>query len=144
MDLSILPKVTVENLSPALPYLLKIGDKVAEGAARQIGADTWERAKELWTELGPIAIANPFINRAIERVAKNPSKEDAQASLRQELEELLSNNQKLALELSKILETSPSVSSSQVDNRSGGFYGNSIIFQGDAAGRDMTKEIKST
>lgn len=134
MDINILAKVLVERLSPALPYLLKSGDRVSEGATRQIGI---ELVQKVWSELGSIVTTNPFTSRAAEKVAEDPFNEDAKASLRQEIRELLSNDKELALELSKIIESS--ASSVEVDNRSGGFYGTSMTFHGDVAGRDMTK-----
>ena len=133
MDINTLVTSIVDYTSPALPYLLKAGDKVEEGAARQIGIDTWTVAKQIWSKLEPIVEINPFIKRAVDKVVENPSKEDAQASLRMEIEELLRKNKELSSELSKILDTN-----TRIDNRNGGIYGDSITITGNVAGRDMT------
>lgn len=40
--------VLTKLISPFLPYLLKLGDKAAEEAAKKLGADSCETAKAIF------------------------------------------------------------------------------------------------
>lgn len=40
LDIGTLTKITMEFLTPALPYLMKVGDKAIDGAIGKIGEDS--------------------------------------------------------------------------------------------------------
>ncbi|WP_413174294.1 hypothetical protein [Anabaena azotica] len=43
--------VIVKFLAPCMPFLLAMGNKVAEGASQKVGEDIWNRAKAIWAKL---------------------------------------------------------------------------------------------
>ena len=65
MDIDALSKDLVNVLAPCLRLLLTVGGEVAKGTARKVGADVWDRAKELWTKLGPKVAGNQAIKGAL-------------------------------------------------------------------------------
>ncbi|MHC5861925.1 MAG: hypothetical protein ACYTXK_34010, partial [Nostoc sp.] len=52
-------------LVPFLPFLLKLGNKAAEGAAEKFGVDAWEKAKAIWAKLYPKVATKPAVQEAI-------------------------------------------------------------------------------
>ncbi|NMG22685.1 hypothetical protein [Brasilonema bromeliae] len=99
IDVIVLTKI----LSPFLPYLLKLGDKAAEEAAKKLGADSWEKAKVIWVKLHPKVEAKPSAQEAVQDVAQAPEDEDALAALRQQLKKLLKEDPTLESELTRLL-----------------------------------------
>jgi hypothetical protein len=95
--------VLTKLLSPFLPYLLKLGDKAAEEAAKKLGADTWEKAKAIWIKLHPKVEAKPSAQEAVQDVAQAPEDEDALAALRQQLKKFLKEDPTLESEVSRLL-----------------------------------------
>ena len=100
MDPITLGTTLVTFLSPFLPHLLKLGEKVAEEAGKQLGADAWEEAKTIWSKLRPKVETRPTVQEAVQDVARNPADEDAQTVLRIQLKKLLTEDAALAKELS--------------------------------------------
>ena len=102
MDIPTLSKDIVVFLTPFLPYLLTMGEKAAEEAGKKFGADAWERAKTLWDKLRPKVEAKPAAQDAAQNVAETPNDEDALASLRLQLKKLLSEDQSLTEEITRL------------------------------------------
>ncbi len=53
MDVTQLATTTVAALAPALPYLVKVGNKVVDEAVNTLGKGAWHCAKALWDRLRP-------------------------------------------------------------------------------------------
>jgi ketosteroid isomerase-like protein len=94
---------TVITLTPALPFLLKVG----EGAAKKIGenavATVADSAKKIWAWLQPHAQAGSPLLLAAEVVAKDPNDSDNQGALRKEIRKLLEAQPHLVQELSGVM-----------------------------------------
>ena len=94
-------------LAPFLPQLLKLGQPLAEEAGKavgkQIGAGSWERAKQLWQKLWPKAEARPAINGAAVVLADDVTDKDAQVMLTKQLGKLLTADPELTATLKELL-----------------------------------------
>jgi len=95
--------ILTKFLSPFLPYLLKLGDKAAEEAAKKLGGDAWEKVKAIWAKLHPKVEAKPSAQEALIDVAAAPDDEDALAALRQQLKKLLKEDPALSSEIGRLL-----------------------------------------
>jgi hypothetical protein len=120
MNIEVLAQVIVSFLGPFLPYLVKVGEKAAEEAGKQLGVSAWERARALWNKLRPEVEAKQAVGKAVQEVAKTPNDEGARAALRLQLEELLIENKHLAHEVSKLIKEDPETMASSVINQSAG------------------------
>ena len=98
MDFGQVSKEVAEWIAPALPYLIMLKDKVAEGFGRKIGEDAWIKAKALWSKLPPKVQDNPFAVRPGETAVAGPASPEALASFRTQLSELLQNDEPLRKE----------------------------------------------
>jgi uncharacterized protein YlxW (UPF0749 family) len=92
-------------LGPALPYLVGAGQKVAEGAAKKLEAESWGMAQALWAKLQPKVEARPVAQEAVKDAAANPTDPDVQAALRVQLRKLLQDDRELASEVDQLLKT---------------------------------------
>ena len=102
MDIGALTKAITTTLIPALPYLLRPGDRPA--GEKRIAGEAWEQAKELWAKLKPGLDAKPSALEAAYDAAFMPDDEDAQAALRVQLKKLLTEDQSLAEVMSRWFE----------------------------------------
>jgi hypothetical protein len=105
MDTTTLAQTVTVVLSPCLPYLLKLGDKAAEEAAKKVGGEVWEVAKKLWHKLSPVIATNVAATEAVEDVASAPDDADTVAALRRQLVKLFSGQPDIAAEVSKLIES---------------------------------------
>ena len=105
MDIRTLSQQLLNFLDPFLPYLLQMGEKAAEEAGKKLGTETWERAKALWERLKPKVAAKPAAQEAVQEVAAHPEDEDAHAALRWQLRKLLAEDETLAREVQRMLDT---------------------------------------
>ena len=96
-------------ITPFLPFLLKLGkdatETVAESAASKFGEAAWQKAQATWTALSPKVNAKETVKEAVADVTNNPEDEDYQAALRVQLKKLLANDEALANQLTKILQS---------------------------------------
>ncbi len=104
MDISEIAAAVTGCLAPALPYLVKAGEKGAETIGERLGSGTWETAKALWRLLNPIIEANPVVAAAARDMAEEPDDTDAQAALRFQLKKLLAADEQLAAALQQLVE----------------------------------------
>ena len=104
MDISALASSLTTALVPLLPYLLKAGEKAAEETGKAVAGQSWEWTKSLWTKLKPGVEAKPAALEAAHDVAHAPEDEDLQIALRVQLKKLLTEDQSLAEEVSRLLE----------------------------------------
>ncbi|MBS1225880.1 MAG: hypothetical protein H6R24_2558 [Proteobacteria bacterium] len=100
MDISALAAAATSCLTPALPYLIKAGEKGVEMIGGKMGVGVWETAKAIWQRLS----SNPSIELAAREVASAPGDQDAQAALRYQLRKVLAADEQLALALARLLE----------------------------------------
>jgi len=105
MEPQTLAQQAVAFLTPFLPYLLKAGEKAAEEVGKKLGEAAWEKAKALWGKLRPNVEAKPAAREAATDVAANPQDGDAQATLRHQLKKLLAEDETLAAEVARLLES---------------------------------------
>jgi hypothetical protein len=96
-------KALAASLAPALPYLLGVGGKIVEGAARAVGADSWTWAKSVWNKLGPRVNEEPATLKVFTDVAEDPKDELAQSALIYHLKKLLDADPSLAEEMQQLL-----------------------------------------
>lgn len=104
MDIPTLAAQVTGALVPALPFLMKAGEKGAEIIGQQLGAGVWETAKALWRKLQPAVQVNPQAVAAIQDVVATPGDADAQAALRLQLKRLLAADESLLAGLAQVLE----------------------------------------
>jgi len=104
MDLIALAGAATTVLAPLLPYLLKAGETAAEETGKAVAGQSWAWAKSLWTKLKPKVEAKPGALEVAQDAALAPKDQDAQASFRQLLKKLLTEDQSLAKEVNGWLE----------------------------------------
>lgn len=95
----------IQILAPALPFLVKVGDKAFDGAIAKMGEDSWDKAKGLWNKLSPKVESDPIVKNAAENVAADPENADRQTVLKIALGDLLVKYPDLVAELVKLMET---------------------------------------
>jgi len=107
-------------LAPFLPFLGKflgnLGEKAAEEAAKKFGVDSWEKAKAIWSKLGPKVEAKEEAKIAVQQVAAKPESQNRQSVLQEELEALFKENPDLAAAIAKIMQSDSSAETSNVTN----------------------------
>ncbi len=119
-DVTEIAKLLVGLISPALPFLIKIGEKVSESVAsdavKALGKASWEKAQRIWAKLSPQAQKKGSAQQALKKVIQRPD-EFSQGALIGEIRDILEENPELAQELLKLLQEKDSESHS-VDDRS--------------------------
>nr|MBC7245283.1 hypothetical protein [Chloroflexota bacterium] len=107
MDVGALAKDVVAFLAPFLPYLVKGAKLAGQEAAKKLGEQFSEEsvaaAKSLWERLRPKAEARPAAQEAVEEVAAAPQDADAQAALRLQVRQILSEDEALTAEVARVM-----------------------------------------
>ena len=96
--------VLMQFLSPALPFLVKAGDKALDGAITKMGEDAWDTAKAIWERLLPKVETDPTMKKAVEKAAIDPANVDRQTALRLAVQDFLEENPDLVSDLAQLLE----------------------------------------
>jgi len=105
MDIPLLADALTMFLAPALPYLLGLGGKAAEEAAKKLGEEGLEKAKALWGRLKPkVEATQPAALETARDVAKKPEDAGAQAALTYQLRKVLETDPDLAREVERLLD----------------------------------------
>jgi hypothetical protein len=104
MDIPALAASLTAVLAPALPYLLKGGEKMIEGAIQKIGSDAWDNAKGIWQHLRPGVEQKPAALEAAQDLATSPENAKLQTVLEVQIEKILDQDENLAAELRRLLE----------------------------------------
>lgn len=101
MDPLSLATAVTALLGPMLPFLIKGGEAVAE----EVGKDTWNKAKVIWSKLfSSSADKNRIaVLKTAEAVAAVPDNEALQVVWREELKKLLEADLNLANELEELV-----------------------------------------
>jgi hypothetical protein len=107
-------------LAPALPFLLKVGDKAMDGAITKMGEDAWDRSKRIWDKLLPKVEKYAVAKDAVTKVAMEPDNLDRQIVLKMALQDLLKNHPELGQDLANLLRDEKSLPSIAVEINSTG------------------------
>jgi DNA primase len=105
MDITLLVKL----LAPCLPFLTGLGQKALEKGAEKLGeqgaSGLLPLMNRIWEKLHPKVLARSAALEAAEEVAKNVDDEEALATLRRQLREILEapENAELAAEVAALL-----------------------------------------
>jgi histone deacetylase complex regulatory component SIN3 len=106
MDASSLAKLVVENLAPAIPFLVKAGESATASVIKDIGVSAWQKSVSVWSKIKPEFNDHPKLKEAIQEVADDHLDKDAQAMLRLQLKKVLMQNPMLLDELSRLVQNS--------------------------------------
>ena len=128
MDIATVAAGVTGALVPALPFLVKAGEKGAEVLGQQLGAGVWETAQALWHKLRPAVEAHPTAAEAVQDVIALPENAVLQTALRLQLEKLLAADQDLFAGLAQVLEAAGHPQHYQAAN-----FGDGAIAQGPGA-----------
>lgn len=104
MDIATVAAGVTTALVPALPFLVKAGEKGMETLGEKVGEGISATAQALWRKLWPAVKANPTATAAVEDVAAAPNDADFQAALRAQVKKLLAADQDLLAGLAQALE----------------------------------------
>lgn len=104
MDITTVAAEVTTALVPALPFLVKAGEKGMETLGEKVGEGISATAQALWRKLWPAVKANPTATAAVEDVAAAPNDADFQAALRAQIKKLLVADQDLLAGLAQVLE----------------------------------------
>ncbi len=99
-DLSPLAQQLAHFLQPFLPYLLGMGEKVAEEMGKKIGGEAWEQAKALWGKLG----RKDKVKAAAEAAMALPDNSAIQQGLVEEILRALKEDPALAQALAEAMK----------------------------------------
>lgn len=117
-DVTELAKLLVSLLCPALPFLMKIGEKVAEGvstdAVKALGKSSWDKAKNVWAKLSPQVQQKVAAQEAVTNVIQRPD-EISQFALISQIRDILEGNPELTQELLKLMQEKDSEHDRAVD-----------------------------
>lgn len=103
MDIPLLADALTMFLAPALPYLMGLGGKAAEEAAKKLGEEGLATAKTLWRRLKPkVEATQPAALETAQDVARAPGDEGAQAALTYHLRKVLEKDLDLAQEVERL------------------------------------------
>jgi hypothetical protein len=94
-------------LAPALPYLLRPVEKLANRTLDAAAEEVWAHAQKLWAKLRPKVEATPAAEHAAEGLAAAPTDPRRVAAFEVELEDLLGSDSELAAEVEAIMATVP-------------------------------------
>lgn len=104
MDIATVTAGVTGALVPALPFLVKAGEKGMETLGEKVGEGISATAKALWHKLRPAVEASPTAAAAVQDVVAAPGDADTQAALRVQLKKLLEADKDLFAGLAQVLE----------------------------------------
>lgn len=113
MDIATIATTLTAMLTPCLPTLLGVANKLGDGALQKIGEDALERAKQLWGKLSGAIAAKPIAQEAATDLAQAPDDPDLQAAFRVQLKKLLEADPNLKAEIVQLL-TDPAIPTGSV------------------------------
>jgi hypothetical protein len=116
-------------LTPAMPYLVKGGEKLAEMAAEKLGGAAFDSVKKIWERLRGAIDQSPTAKGAAEDLAEKPEDGDRQAALRVQLHKILSENALLTDQVSELLQQA----SQETTHYHAEMHGDGAIAQGNHA-----------
>jgi len=103
LEIATLTAALLPLLHKALPYLLNLGGKAAEEAAKHMGEDSWNAAKKAWDKIRGRSADAPGLEAAAQETAADQSDESARQLFDLQLTRLLKKDTDLAGELATIM-----------------------------------------
>ena len=134
IDVAAIAKLIVDIITPALPFLGKVGENIASDAAKKIGSSAWTQALSVWSKLKSEISTNFSLEQSIQDLADNPSDSDAQAALRLQIKKVLSADNQLLQEFNSSFQhqsTGNTVTASEGSIAAGGNISDNVIILGD-------------
>ncbi len=107
-------------LAPALPFLVKGGEKLAEMTAEKIGGAAPELIKSIWERLHGAIEKSPAAQEIVQDLAASPDDEDHQAALRGKLKKILQADDELAQQLAGLMQEVAQKTANQAQQLGGG------------------------
>lgn len=115
-------------LAPALPYLVKGGEKLAEMTAEKIGGAAPELIKRVWQRLRGAIDKSPAAKEIVGDLADSPDDEGYRVALQSQLKKILTTDDELAHQITELMkEAEPQT------NYHAELHGDGAIAQGDNA-----------
>ncbi|MEN8167000.1 MAG: hypothetical protein ABFR65_05910 [Pseudomonadota bacterium] len=124
MDVTVLTTL----IAPALPYLVKGGEKLAEMTAEKIGGAAPELIKRIWERLRGAVDKSPAAKEIVADLAESPDDEGYQVAFQSQLKKILEKDEDLARQLAELLQEAK-----QQTNYHAELHGNGAIAQGENA-----------
>ena len=97
------PATVTAVLAPALPYLLRTGDRPASQAPERLGEHTWNLATRLWERLAAPVHDRPESEQVVRRVAADPRDADAREALVYQVRKLVQDDPALGTALEALI-----------------------------------------
>ena len=91
-------------LTPAIPYLVKGGEKLEEMTAEKLGGAAPELIKRIWERLRGAIDKRSEAKVAVQDLAESPDDEDYQAVLRVQLKKILAADEDLTQQIAELLQ----------------------------------------
>ncbi len=91
-------------LAPALPYLVKGGEKLAEMTAEKISGTAPELIKQIWERLRGTIDKSPAAKEIVADLAESPDDEGYQVAFQSKLKKILAADEELAQQLTELLQ----------------------------------------
>ena len=127
MDITLISKMVIDILSPALPFLLKVGENVTSDAAKKIGSDSWRRASEIWNQLSTNHSSGEKFKEACKDYLEDVKDPDAEAALRLSIKKILNEDRELLSHLSHKFENQSGINKTVTSSNSSISAGENII-----------------
>ena len=134
IDIAATSKLIVDIITPALPFLGKVGENIASDAVKKIGSSAWTQALSVWSKLKPKILTNASLEQSIQDLADNPSDSDAQGALRLQIKKVLSVDHQLLQEFNSNFQhqsAGNTVTASEGSISAGGDISNNVMILGD-------------
>ena len=99
----------ISFVSPALPLLLGVSEKTADGFIHKMGSDAWDRAKKILCLLRPHIEDDPKAQKALQRFIDEPNSKTSQILLGDKFAAILENNKQLAKEIVFLMKSDSNI-----------------------------------
>jgi hypothetical protein len=107
-------------LTPALPLLVKGGEKLAEMTSEKLGGVAPELIKQIWVRLRRAIADRPAAQEAVQDLAAAPDDEDFHAALRVQLKKLLQVDESLAKNIAELMQEARQSTANQAQQEGDG------------------------
>jgi hypothetical protein len=94
----------VALLAPFLPHLLKVGEGLADDAARALAGEAGRHIKAIWNRMRPGLEEQPDQLRPASDLAANPDDQAARGAFQYQLRNLLSADPALAEDIARLVD----------------------------------------
>jgi hypothetical protein len=129
-------------LAPLLPHLLKIGDRVGEVVAENVGDEVVGFARRLWDRLRGKVEAKEAAREAVEDLAAAPDDEDLRIALKVQLRKLLDEDSELAADVERLWREAQLAGAPQLVNTVTASGAGAVAIGGYATGSTVTTSVQ--